>query len=264
MFFLLKRLTKTLLLPPAGPLLLAALGVWLVLRGGASPAARKTGWVLILGALGTLWVLSTPVVADALTRVVERYPALDLRQPLRAQAIVILGGGNARTAPEYGGPAAGFELLERVSYGGYLARRTGLPVLISGSPPEALAMRAVLARDFAVTPRWVVSDSHDTFTDAQLAAQVLRPDGIASVALVTSSSHEWRAAHEFMSSGLQVVPAPVHVWAPRAYEPSDYLPEPLALLRSSEALNEALGEVVRQVFAATHLRRHSLEAPPVR
>jgi uncharacterized SAM-binding protein YcdF (DUF218 family) len=265
MFFLLKRLGKTLLLPPAGPLLLAALGVWLVLRGGgASSAARKAGWVLILGGLGTLWVLSTPVVADALTRVVERYPALDLRQPLRAQAIVILAAGDARTAPEYGGPAAGFELLERVSYGGYLARRTGLPVLISGGPPEALAMRAVLARDFAITPRWVVTDSRDTFTDAQLAAQLLRPDGIASVALVTSSNHEWRAAHEFMSSGLEVVPAPVHVWAPHAYEPSDYLPEPLALLRSSEALNEALGEVVRQVFAATHLRRHSLEAPPAR
>jgi uncharacterized SAM-binding protein YcdF (DUF218 family) len=110
----------------------------------------------------------------------------------------------------------------------------------------------------------VVSDSHDTFTDAQLATQLLRPDGIASVALVTSSSHEWRAAHEFMSSGLQVVPAPAHVWASRSYQPSDYLPEPLALLRSSEALNEMLGEVVRQVFAATHLRRHSLEAPPAR
>lgn len=93
MFFLLKRLGKTLLLPPAGPLLLAALGVWLVLRGGgASPAARKAGWALILAGLGTLWVLSTPVVADALTRLAERYPALDLRQPLRAQAIVILAG----------------------------------------------------------------------------------------------------------------------------------------------------------------------------
>jgi len=58
MFVLLKRLTKTLLLPPAGPLLLAALGVWLVLRrGGASPAARKAGWALIIGGLTTLWVL---------------------------------------------------------------------------------------------------------------------------------------------------------------------------------------------------------------
>jgi uncharacterized SAM-binding protein YcdF (DUF218 family) len=257
MFFLLKRLSKTLLLPPAGPLLLAALGVWLVLRRGAGPAARRAGWLCILTGLATLWVLATPVVADALTRIAERYPALDPAQPLRAQAIVILAGGEARTAPEYGAPAAGFELLERVSYGGYLAHRTGLPVLVSGSAREALAMRAVLGRDFGVEPRWVVSDSRDTFTDAQLSAQLLRPDGIARVVLVTSSYHEWRAAHEFMSTGLEVVPAPVHVWAPRPREPSDYLPEPFALLRSTEALNEVLGDAIRQLFAVTHLRRHS-------
>ncbi|HEV2285709.1 MAG TPA: ElyC/SanA/YdcF family protein, partial [Steroidobacteraceae bacterium] len=196
MFFLLKRLIKTLLLPPAAPLLLAGLGAWLVLRsGGVSPAARKAGWALLLGGLGALWVLSTPVVADALTRAAEHYPALDLTRPLRAQAIVILAGGEARSAPEYDGPAAGFELLERVSYGAYLARRTGLPVLISGAPAEAAAMRAVLARDFAITPRWIVSDSRDTFTDAELSRALLRPAGIARVALVTSSNHEWRAAH---------------------------------------------------------------------
>jgi uncharacterized SAM-binding protein YcdF (DUF218 family) len=264
MFFLLKRLLKTLLLPPAGPLLLASLGVWLALRRGASPAVRRAGSACILGGIVSLWLLATPVVADVLTRLAERYPALDPGQPLRAQAIVILAGGEGRIAPEYGGPAAGFELLERVSYGGYLARRTGLPVLISGSAREALAMRAVLGRDFGIEPRWVVSTSRDTFTDAQLSAQLLRPDGIASVALVTSSNHEWRAAHEFLSSGLQVVPAPVHVWAPYPHQPSDYLPEPLALLRSTEAVNEVIGDLVRRVFAATDLRRHSVAAPPVR
>lgn len=265
MFFLLKRLTKTLLLPPAGPLLLAALGVWWVLRrGGASPAARRGGWALIIAGLTTLWVLSTPVVADALSRLVERYPALAPGQALRAQAIVILAGGEARTAPEYGGPAAGFELLERLSYGAYLARRTGLPVLVSGPAREALAMRAVLGRDFGIEPRWVVSDSRDTFTDAELAAALLRPAGISRVVLVTSSNHEWRAAHEFLSTGFAVEPAPVHVWAPHPHQPSDYLPEPLALLRSTEAVNEMLGDAVRQVFAATHLRRHSVAAPRAR
>ncbi len=264
MFFLVKRLVKTLLLPPAGPLLLAALGVWLALRRGASPAARRTGCACIVGGIVSLWVLATPVVAEALTRAVERYPALDPAQPLRAQAIVILAGGKARTAPEYGGFAAGGALLERVSYGGYLARRTGLPVLISGPAREALAMRAVLGRDFGIEPRWVVSTSRDTFTDAQLSSQLLRPDGIARIALVTSGTHEWRAAQEFESCGLTVVPAPVHVWAPQAREPSDYLPDAAALMESSEAVNEVLGEVVRRMLAATHLRRHSLATSPAR
>ena len=256
MFFVLKALLKSLLLPPAGPLLLGVLGAWLIARARAGAAARRVGWGCLLGCLAALWLLSTPVVAEALARLAQRYPALDLAQPVSAQAIVILGGGNDRIAPEYGGPAAGFELLERVSYGAYVARRTGLPILVSGDAGEAGAMRAVLARDFGLAPRWTVGDSRDTFTDAQLSAGQLRPAGIARIVLVTSSDHEWRAAHEFMSAGFTVVPAPVHVWASHAYRPGDYLPQAPALTVSTHALNELLGNVVRQVLAATHLRRH--------
>jgi uncharacterized SAM-binding protein YcdF (DUF218 family) len=257
MFFALKTLLRSLLLPPAGLLLLVGFGVWLVLRWGTGSAARRAGWACIVSGVAALWLLSTPVVAEGLTRLVQHYPALDLARPVRAGAIVILAGGTHRTAPEYGGPAAGFELLERVSYGAYVARRTGLPVLVSGNPDEALAMRAVLARDFGIEARWVVSDSHDTFTDAQLSLQLLRAAGISRIVLVTSSSHEWRAAHEFASAGAEVEPAPVHVWLSHSHVLGDYLPSPLALLESTEALYEMLGDRVRQVFAATHLRRHT-------
>ncbi len=260
MFFLLKRVAKTLLLPPAGLLLLAGLGAWLVLRRGASSAARRAGWTCILASLVTLWMLSVPVVSESLSRAVEHYPALDVTRPAGAQAIVILGGGAARIAPEYQGPAAGSELLERVSYGAYVARRTGLPLLISGGPLEALAMRATLERDFGIEPRWVIGDSHDTFTDAQLASRLLLPAGVRRILLVTSSRHEWRAAHEFMSSGFEVVPAPLHVWVSHRHVVSDYLPDPDALKESTEAMNEALGDLVRRVFDATHLRRHARTA----
>lgn len=264
MFFTLKALLKAMALPPTGPLLLAACGAWLALRRRAGDAARRAGWACLLTGLATLWLLSTPVVAEGLVRLAGRYPALELTRPLRAQAVVILGGGSERIAPEYGGPALADELIERVSYGAFLARRTGLPVLISGARPEALAMRVVLARDFGITPRWVVSDSRDTFTDAELSAALLRPDGISRVALVTSSEHEWRAAHEFMSTGFEVEPAPVHVWAPHPHRPTDFLPGGLALHHSAAALNELLGDVVRRVFAVTHLRRHNPAVPPAR
>jgi uncharacterized SAM-binding protein YcdF (DUF218 family) len=255
MFITLKLLLRILLLPPAGPLLLAAAGVWLA-RRRASDTARRAGIALVVAGLATLWLLSMPVVADALTRLAERYPALDLSQPVRGEAIVILGGGGERTAPEYGGPAAGFELLERVGYGAYVARRTGLPVLVSGTAGEALAMRTTLLRDFGITTRWVNGESRDTFDDAQFSARLLKADGIARVVLVTSSSHEWRAAHEFASAGLAVEPAPVHVWAPYPRDFRDYLPRPLGLLRSTEAVSEILGNLVRELLAATHLRRH--------
>ena len=48
-------------------------------------------------------------------------------------------------------PPAGLVLL---GYGAYVARRTSLPVLISGSADEAEAMRVTLSRDFGITARW--------------------------------------------------------------------------------------------------------------
>jgi len=256
MFFTLKLLLRTLVVPPAGPLLLAGFGIWLLLRRRSARAARTAGWALLLTALAALWLLATPLVADGLMRLAERCPALDLARPVRAQAIVILSGGDARTnAPEYGGPAVGFELLERVSYGAYLARHTGLPVLVSGGAGDALAMRTVLWRDFGITTRWVEGESRDTFDNAQFSARLLRVDGVRRILLVTSSNHEWRAVQEFARAGLEVEPAPVHVWTPRSLGFRYYLPDQFALLESSEAVYEILGNVVRQLLAVSHLRR---------
>jgi uncharacterized SAM-binding protein YcdF (DUF218 family) len=257
MFITLKFVLRTLLLPPAGPLLLAALGLWLLARHRTSGAARRGGWALVVTALATLWVLSMPVTGNGLSYLAQRYPPLDLTRPLRAEAIVILGGGTQRTAPEYGGPAAGLDMLERLNYGAYVARHTGLPVLISGSAFEALAMRTTLWRDFGIRARWVDGESRDTFQNAQFSAKLLRADGVSRVVLVTSGDHEWRAAHEFMSAGLAVDPAPVHVWSPTAHELEDYLPNDVGLHKSREAVYEILGDVVRQLFAVTHLRTHS-------
>ena len=71
---------------------------------------------------------------------------------------------------------------------------------------------------------------------------------------VTSAAHAWRAAHEFSSAGLAVVAAPVGVWAPRETGLARFLPAPSALLRSTAALYELLGDLVRRVFAGLHLR----------
>ncbi len=256
MFITLKFVLRSLVLPPAAPLLLAALATWLLARRRTGDAARKAALAIVLASLATLWLLSTPVVAETLTRLAEHYPALDPGSPVRGEAIVILGGGTERMAPEYGGPAVGLEALERVSYGAYVARRTGLPVLVSGNAREALAMRTTLLRDFGITARWVNGESRDTFDDAQLSARLLRADGVRRVVLVTTATHEWRAAQEFESAGLAVEPAPVHVWAPQPRELLDYLPNAVGLLRSREALYEISGNAVRQVLAVTHLRRH--------
>jgi len=255
MFITLKSLLHTLLLPPGGPLLVAAAGAWL-LRSRSAGAARA-GWLLLGAGLASLWLLATPLVADALARAAEREPALDLTRPLQAQAIVILGGGDERSAaPEYGGePAPGSALLERVVYGAFLAHRTGLPVLVSGTADEALAMRSSLARDFRIEARWVEDQSRDTFQNAQFSARLLQAAGVSRILLVTDSAHEWRASHEFASAGLTVVPAPAGVWAPRETGLRRYLPAPTALTRSTTALYELLGDLVRRGLAGLNLRR---------
>jgi uncharacterized SAM-binding protein YcdF (DUF218 family) len=250
MLLQLKMLLRNVILPPSGPLLLALIGLLLLKR---RPALART--LLVLG-VGSLWLLSTPVVSDALTALAEKYPALDLQRAQDAQAIVILGGGGQRLfAPEYQGPAAEPLLLERLSYGAYLAHSTGLPVLITGYRKEAPAMRATLQRNFGIEPRWIDDQSFDTFDNAKYSSQILKAAGIHRVLLVTRGTHMGRSVNEFTAAGIDVIPAPVGVLAPRDKGVMRYLPGPDALMRSNMAIYELLGEPVRAFLSATHLRR---------
>ncbi len=250
MFVYLKSLARNLILPPGGLLILAVIGLLLMRK------RPRLGVTLVAIGVLSLLLCSMPVVGEALQQLAERYPPLDPSRPVNAQAVVILGGGSVRLAPEYGGPAAAFETLERLNYGAFVARRTSLPVLISGSPFEARAMRATLARDFGITARWVENRSGDTFQNAQYSAQLLRADHISRIVLVTSSTHEWRAVHEFMSAGFEVIPAPVGTLQPDDRGLAKFLPNVEALTQSYLGTYELLGEPVRKLFAVLHLRRH--------
>ena len=255
----LKSLLHTLLLPPGGPLLLATAGACLIARRGAGVRSRRVGWTLLWCGLATLWLLAIPLVADALSRAVQRCPALDLSRPVQAQAIVILGGLSHRLhMSEYGGePAASLELLEKVNYAAFVARRTGLPVAVSGARDETLAMRASLARDFQIETRWVENRSRDTFQNAEFSAALLKPLGITRIVLVTSADHEWRAMQEFVSTGFSVVPAPIGLDMPGVIRLKSFVPDVDALSRSTTALYELLGDLARQGWEILHLRRHS-------
>jgi uncharacterized SAM-binding protein YcdF (DUF218 family) len=249
MYFLIKATLRTLVLPPAGPLILAIAGAWLLRR-----RPRLGGFLLAFG-LASLWLLSLPIVADAVTRLAERCPPLDLSKPTGAQAIVILAGGGQRMfAPEFQGPEADYQLLERLSYGAYVARTTGVPVLVSGTPNETTAMRVTLARDFGVSTRWIEGESRDTYENARFSAVLLRTTGIKRIILITSSTHLYRAAQEYREAGFDVVPAPAGVWAPREDRVFRWLPQPDPLLRSHLALYELIGEPMRRLQAALGVR----------
>lgn len=250
MIFELRILFRTLILPPACLLILGFIGLVLARR------YRRFGIALTAASLAGLWLLSTPVIADGLERMAEHYPALDLSRPVAAQAIVILGGGGfRRNAPEYGGPAPEYELYDRLAYGAYVARHTGLPVLVTGNGAEAVTMEVSLSRDFGVQTKWTDEAAKDTYDNARDSARILGAAGIAHVVLVTSDTHLWRAAHEFEMAGMSIVPAPTDVWAPREIGTMRFVPTATGLQRSSNAVYELVGEGVRDLLVATHLRR---------
>jgi uncharacterized SAM-binding protein YcdF (DUF218 family) len=255
MLITLKMYLHTLLLPPGGPLLVAALAVWLLRV--QRPAAQRGGWVLLIASLLSLWLLATPAVSDALARATQRYPALDLQRPVDAQAVVILGGATATMrAREYGGaPAPRALLLERVDYAAYVVAHTGLPVLVSGDATEAAAMQASLARDFHIETRWVENRSRDTFENAEFSARILKAAGIRRIVLVTDANHEWRAAHEFASTGLEVTPAPAALGGVGERGPMRWVPDALCVQQSTQALYELSGDLARRAMQWLGVRR---------
>jgi len=204
--------------------------------------------------------LSTPIISDAVSRLTEHFPPLDLSKDTGAQAIVILGGGGQITrAPEYDAPAAQTILLEKLTYGAFVARKTGLPILITGAEIEARAMRETLLRNFSTPVNWIDDQSGDTFENASNSARLLKAAGIHRVILVTRSVHMWRSVQEFTAAGIDVVPAPEGMVSLRGHASAlQYLPSAEALSLSSASIYELLGERVREFFAATHLRRQRL------
>jgi uncharacterized SAM-binding protein YcdF (DUF218 family) len=249
MYFAVKAVLRSFLLPPASPLILALIGALLLRRH------RRWAIALMILSAVSLWLFSTAFIADALSRLAERYPALDLSRPTDAQAIVIIGGGGFRTfAPEYGGPAAEYVLLDRLTYGAFVARRTGLPVLVSGAPEETFAMQTSLARDFGVAVRWTEGESRDTYENARFSARILQGAGVKRIILVTMSTHMFRAAQEFRSAGFQVTPAPSGVWTLRESGVLRFIPSPGALMRSNAAVYELLGEPARRLQEALAIR----------
>lgn len=242
-WFELRNLARALVLPPAGPLLIACVGFALMLLS----RRRRLGLLLCGFGIASLWLLAMPVVSAQLMRIATPYETLDLRQPISAKAIVILAGGVRRYAPEYNEDTPNEITWQRLAYGARLARTTGLPVLVTGGRGEAAAMRAFLIADFGVTPRWVEDSARDTQQNAAFSRALLDAEGIREIVLVTSDWHMRRALAEFEWQGMQAVPAPVTDYSPPDGMLARWLPGAGALQDSRTVLYELLGTLVLRV-----------------
>ena len=242
MLFYLKKIIAALVLPPAGPLLVSISG--LLLRRWMPRIGSALAWT---GAL-MLLVLSLPVVSQALGTLVCDAGPLDPRRARLAQAIVVLGGGLRHQAAEYGGDTLNRLSLERVRYAAVLARRTKLPVLVTGGrlygeSSEGEIMFNVLEREYNIPVRWVETSARNTHENAIFSAKMLRAEGLSNVLLVSHGVDSRRARREFGAAGIQVIPAPTVIPSP---DPSietlgDLIPSMNALQGSYLALYEMLG-----------------------
>lgn len=243
--FVLRKALTALVLPPTGPLIVAVLGLATLRRWPT--LGRALAWLGVL----TLLALSLPVVSDVLVRSLDRSPPLNLAQVGDAGAIVILGGGVRRDAAEYGGDTLGRISLERVRYGALVARKTGLPVLVSGGPvfgttAEAVIMKQVLEDEFGIKVRWAEVRSRDTHENAIRSAEILLAENIRHVILVAHSFDVPRAKAELAAAGLQVTLAPTGIPG-GGFDLRDLLPSVGALQQSYYALYELLANAVRAV-----------------
>lgn len=241
------KIVEAVILPPG--LLLVLLAVGLVF--GFLKRTRVALW-LTAAAFLVGYLLSVAPVSDLLLRPLEgRYPPLKLAAALSPppSAVVVLSGGIIPVSPEMKGeasPAPGY--LMRLVYGASIARRLGLPLIISGGKvsgaaageSEAEAGESALFAYDLHPPRVILEEkSRDTWENA---ADVARENHPTRVVLVTSAYHMPRAMYAFARHGIAAIAAPTDykVWR-GGYSIASFLPEAGTLLSSAEAIKEWVG-----------------------
>lgn len=248
----LARVVDYVLLPPAAPLWCIAIGLASMRRHPRT--GRSIAWIGLVLA----FALSTTLAGQLLIAQIERNagPAQDAAA-LRAlmsgadapTAIVVLGGGvrsDPRERPDVERP--NHRSVERAIHGAWVAKATGLPVLVSGGTPrtgkasEALLMRRLLETRLSTPVKWVEDRSRDTAGNARESAAMLRAAGHRRIVLVTHAYHMPRARAAFGRAGLQAVGAPHgFLGTPVAAAVSAWLPSALGVEINWLAAHEGLG-----------------------
>jgi uncharacterized SAM-binding protein YcdF (DUF218 family) len=252
-----KPLALACLLPPVPMLALMFWGAWRIRHN------QRLGWSMMVLGAGLQWFASTDVMASALSRtLLQPPPAWVAPTPLQEQhatqtpsAILVLGGGR-RESMERGDDLNGFS-LERLRYGVWLSRSTGMPLAFSGGvglndrpgASEAALAQRIVAQEYGHALRWVEAQSTTTRENARLAYPMLRKDGVRRIVVVTHQMHMPRALLHLQqqraaageTQTVEIVAAPVATPVARAESSlSDWMPTFQGGVRVRYALYEVL------------------------
>lgn len=239
MGFIVSKVLLYLILPPAS-LLLIMLAGFILLRWH-----RSAGRALVAAGMVFLYGLSLNPVADRLIRPLEASYRPLPEGPVKADAIVVLGGGARDLSWVPAGPEPSEGSLERLVGAVALARKHHLPLVITGGSGEttpgdvreadAMADAAVRlgipAQDIVIEKR-----SRNTWENAEAVAKLLQG---RTIVLITSAFHMPRSVGMFKKQGFTVLPAPAGYRSQTRHGSYiGYLPQAAALATSSTAIAE--------------------------
>jgi uncharacterized SAM-binding protein YcdF (DUF218 family) len=241
------NLISALILPPAGPLLVGLFGLLLW--------RLRFGRTLVIFSLLAQLVLSMPITAEWLFAELQTQPPFDpsLYRENPPQAIVVLGAGRYRNAPEYHHTdTASLRMLSRLRYAATLSRKTGLPLIASGGTPddggtpEAEIAREILTQELGVKVIAIDNSSHNTWENAGNVIGLMRNNNLQQVILVTDAAHMPRTLYAFEQQGATPIPAPINFEYRDAEQRPYYmriLPSEYAAMNTALALHEILGNL---------------------
>ncbi len=252
-----KPLLTAVVLPPVPLLLLVLLGARLMLP------RRGWGWLVILTSTALLWLAACSGTARLLSELVLHPPLAlsadrikEIKSQTKAQtAIVVLGGGMEPFAPEYGVSSLRYLSLERLRYGIWLGRQTGLPLAFSGgvgwgqpdARPEARIAAQIAATEFGAPLKWVEDNSRDTRENAARTVALLRPANIKHIVLVTHGWHMPRAVRAFETAAggsMQIEAAPMGLAQGTELATLSWIPSSTGMTEVRQVLRELIGRLV--------------------
>ena len=213
----------------------------------------RLGSVVLALALLWLFVFSMPVVSNALRASVEaQFPPVEMGAlSKKAQAIVVMGGGTqsaevAGQIPDLNSAADRMWYAARLFHAGIapIVVLTGGGNLNVSINSEAEDMRTFLS-DLGVPTEAMVLEglSRNSRQNAQFTDDILRPQGINQIILITSALHMRRAVASFENQGFTVIPAATDYEARTRFDWTGFLPDASALDGSARAIKEIVGRI---------------------
>jgi uncharacterized SAM-binding protein YcdF (DUF218 family) len=244
-----------IILPPVPFLVLIVAGARVMYR------RRLLSWSLILLGVAGIWLSCSTAVGQGMTfwllqppRALSEGEVSDLKKAPKT-AIIVLGGGRRLLAPEYGLSTLHPRSIERLRFGIWLSRETGLPLGFSGGvgngalpgPSEAEIAGRIADREFGRPLKWQEGESRDTRENAQRTVALLQSQGIEQIVLVTHAYHMRRAQGNFQKAiggaRMKVIAAPMGVPTTGRLRALDWMPSPDGLEDNWLVLHEWIGRI---------------------